>query len=148
MPKIKTIHGKPVVYPKIGLHLDVKAKHAREGNRKDWASCALARAAMDEPGIIKAAASMSRLYVETDKEVRVYKMNSSGRDQIIGFDRFQDSKKFDVGEYYFPPLQPAKRTGKQQGTDTRPTAPTGKHRKKKRHIKIGVRGRFNPITNW
>ncbi len=135
MPRLTQINGKPVVFATTSIEMEVTDEHVRKGRRKDWCHCAIAQCALDQPGVIHAAATLSRLYLEYKDKVVVCAMPSSARNQLIGFDRFSEIK-FASGLYRFSPVSPSQRTGKTQGSGTN------------RHIKLKSKKRMLDLRGW
>lgn len=132
------INGLPVVdaHKKVKLHIN--NNDIRNGDNKDPASCAAARACMRElTGIDEARVHMSRTYLRTGNKWKRYTTSAALRTEIVAFDR---GGKFAPGAYMLGPCQPSKKaTGKRQGGPDKPSKGAKKHRVRPYHHVAGVR---------
>lgn len=133
------INGLPVVDAPKPVKLHITPQDVAKGSTKDPGACAAARACMRELNAEAARVHIGRTYLKLkDKWVRFHTSRAL-RSEIIAFDR---GGKFEPGEYYLSPMQPAKRTGKQQGSKTK-SKPRAERRhappRAKPHVVTGIR---------
>lgn len=129
------IAGLPVVDAPKKLKIIITDKDVAKGNTKDPGSCAAAQACMRQTNCTEARVHLGRTYLKMAGKWVRYHTPESLRGEIISFDR---GAMFQPGEYTLSPMQPAKRTGKSQGTATNKNKKATKPRAKP-HVVHGVR---------
>lgn len=129
------IDGMKVVDAKKKVTIVITKADVKNGETKDPAGCAAARACMRDLEATAARVHLGRTYVKIDNKWIRFHTPSSLRSEIIAFDR---GGSFAPGKYVLPALQPAKKTGRRQGSMTN-TQPKRRKRARPYHITTGVR---------
>lgn len=132
------INGAKVVDATKKVVIKITNQDCKKGNTKDPGACAAALACLRElPNCTEARVHLGRTYVKQGRSWVRYHTPQALRSEIVAFDR---GGKFAPGEYTLTPMQPAKRTGKQQGTNTRLSTPKKFQKPRaKYHVISGVR---------
>lgn len=108
------INGLPVVDAKGPVTIKITNTDVKNGNNKDPASCAAARALCRKQGIAEARVHIGRTYVRIGRKWIRYYTTPALRSEIVSFDR---GGSFEPGIYKLRPLAPSDRaSGKRQGS--------------------------------
>lgn len=131
---LKTIDGLPVFDAKKPIKLHVTSADIRNADKKKPNSCAVAKACYRELHAKEVRVHLSRVYVRTnDMNWQRYMTPVNMRQEIVAFDR---GGKFAPGEYHIMKPNPAKKTGKQQGSTTNQSPKPKKKGKNREYHRI------------
>lgn len=118
------IDGLPVTNAKAPLVISITERDCSEGSTKDPTCCAAALCCARLPKVEGVRIHIGRVYLLIYGKWVRYLTPKSLRTEIIAFDR---GGKFAPGEYQLAPMQPAKSTGRRQGSN-KPSKRNGKTR--------------------
>jgi hypothetical protein len=133
------IAGIPVVNAKNKVKITITPNDVKNGDTKDPAACAAARACMRDLHATEARVHIGRTYLKIDEKWHRFQTSKSLRTEIVAFDR---GGKFEPGEYTLNPISKYEHGRTRKGfTPHKDRKYTGKIKKNKKsyHVVTGIR---------